>query len=230
MAERQIPCPQASKPQERGGCYYIRVHLLLKITLLFLFSNFLNYYKTSEMPLNHYTNKKFQSMERAKELTLHKLIQTKSFSSKLLISNYNPNLNLTYIWTYSIWEKYASVRAFSNQLKRRFVYKLNLYSDILFFFHFCFCIEWKITYLQDFYRMADYSKKGSWWESFLWIYEHLPWVPSMSFYPDFIQILSWFSADFLKPTFIQILSRFFPNFWKNLDKVGKNTLCRFCPI
>ena len=32
-------------------------------------------------------------------------------------------------------------------------------------------------------------------------------APSMSFYPDFIQILSWFHPDF-----IQILSKFYPNF------------------
>ena len=60
---------------------------------------------------------------------------------------------------------------------------------------------------------------------------------SMSFYPDFILILSWFYPDlsrfhpdfililsrfypdFLKTHFIQILSWFYPNFWKYLDKI-----------
>ena len=53
---------------------------------------------------------------------------------------------------------------------------------------------------------------------------------SMSFYPDFILILSWFYLDFililsrfypdfLKTHFIQILSWFYPNFWKYLDKI-----------
>ena len=48
-------------------------------------------------------------------------------------------------------------------------------------------------------------------------------APSMSFYPDFISILSWFYPDFililsrffrnsLYPNFIQILSWFYPNF------------------
>ena len=45
------------------------------------------------------------------------------------------------------------------------------------------------------------------------------------FYVDFILILS----RFLVTHFIQILSRLYPNFWKNLDKVGKNTLSRFYP-
>ena len=133
-------------------------------------------------------------MERAKELTLHKLIQTKSFSSKLLISNYNPNLNLTYIWTYSIWEKYASVRAFSNQLKRKFVYKLNLYTDILFFLSLLLLCSMK-NYIHIYRTHKEWRiilKKGVDGKIFLWIYEHLPWVPSMSFYPDSIVILSIF--------------------------------------
>ena len=40
-------------------------------------------------------------------------------------------------------------------------------------------------------------------------------VPSMSFYPDFIQILSIFYLDFIQnfyPFFIQIFSRFYPDF------------------
>ena len=46
----------------------------------------------------------------------------------------------------------------------------------------------------------------------------VPLVPSMSFYPDFIQILSRFYPDFIQilfrfyPDFIQILSRFYPDF------------------
>ena len=45
-----------------------------------------------------------------------------------------------------------------------------------------------------------------------------PKVPSMSFYPDFIQILTRFYPDFIQilfrfyPDFIQILSRFYPDF------------------
>ena len=45
-------------------------------------------------------------------------------------------------------------------------------------------------------------------------------VPSMSFYPDFIQILSRFYLYYLETHFILILNRFYPKFSKDLDKSG----------
>ena len=39
------------------------------------------------------------------------------------------------------------------------------------------------------------------------------------FYPDFIQILSWFYPDFILIFKKLTLSRFYPNFWKYLDKI-----------
>ena len=77
---------------------------------------------------------------------------------------------------------------------------------------------------KDFYQASPFKK-----------------VPSMSFYPDFILILSWFYPDFililswfyldfiqilsrffknsLYPNFIQILSWFYPDIFKNQDKI-----------
>ena len=46
-----------------------------------------------------------------------------------------------------------------------------------------------------------------------------PKGPSMSFYPDFIMILSRFCLDFLKTHFIQILCRFILICEKNLYKI-----------
>ena len=45
-------------------------------------------------------------------------------------------------------------------------------------------------------------------------YQQTIMVPSMSFYPDFIQILSRFYLDLSRfyPDFIQILFRFYPDF------------------
>ena len=53
---------------------------------------------------------------------------------------------------------------------------------------------------------------------------------SMSFYPDFILILSWFYPDFIYilswfyPDFIQILSRFYPYFILILSRFFENSL------